>query len=76
MPSLTPKAAILKYCKTKSFTYSAQNIKVLETKIVDPDYGKQFIVNGISGESGSGALFFYLKSGSKGWKVVSAGSGP
>lgn len=75
-PAKTPEAAVVKYCKVKSLTYSEQSLKVQETEIIDSDYGNQFLVSGVTGEFGSNILFFYLKNNTKGWKVVSAGTGP
>lgn len=75
-PSSTPELAILKYCKVKSLTYSQQNVKIQETKIIDPDYGNQFTVSGVTGEVDSNITFFYLKHSNNGWKVISAGTGP
>lgn len=43
-PSPTPKDAILKYCRKNELKFSHQNIKINQAKIIDKDYGKQFIV--------------------------------
>lgn len=76
IPAKTPESAVVKYCKAKSLKYSQQSFKVQETKIIDPHYGNQFIVNGVTGEFGSNISYFYLKNSTNGWKVISAGTGP
>ncbi|MFL0269300.1 hypothetical protein [Candidatus Clostridium radicumherbarum] len=75
-PAVTPEVAVVKYCKAKSLTLSQQNFKVKKTEIIDPVYGNQFIVSGVTGEFGSDLPFFYLKNNANGWKVISAGTGP
>lgn len=75
-PSSTPKEAILKYCRKNELKFSRQNIKINQTKIIDKEYGKQFIVEGVKGELGDNIIFFYLKDDKKGWKVICAGTGP
>ncbi|GLC32617.1 hypothetical protein [Clostridium omnivorum] len=74
--SPTPKDAILKYCRKNELKYYRQNFKISQTKIIDKDYGKQFIVDGVKGELGDNIIFFYLKDDKKGWKVICAGTGP
>jgi hypothetical protein len=73
--SSTPESAIAKHIKSKSITSSILRIKVKETGNVDNNYGKQFVVTGVTGEY-KDIIFFYLKEGEKGWKVVAAGTGP
>ena len=74
-PSSTPRDAIIKYCRAKSLIYSQQNVKVQESEYVDKNYGRQFIVEGVTGEFGDSISFFYLKDNG-GWIVVCAGTGP
>ena len=75
-PSSIPKEAVWKYCSKHHLNYSSQNVKIHETGLVDANHGKQFVVEGVTGEFGDDILFFYLKDDEEGWKVVTAGTGP
>jgi hypothetical protein len=73
--SSTPEQAIVKYIKLKSLTSSVSELKIVETEITDSNHNKQFVVTGSKGAF-ENASFFYVKKDDRGWKVVSAGTGP
>jgi hypothetical protein len=73
--SPTPQEAIVKYIKAHAIKSSIDNIRINDTSVIDSDYGKQFIVDGITGDY-ENITFFYLKENNKGWTVVTAGTGP
>lgn len=75
-PSENPKEAILKYYSKEGFRCSEKDIDIKETNTVDKDYGKLFLVKGVSMRVKDDLLFFYVKYNDSEWNVVGAGTGP